>query len=61
MNVLDENIRGDQRRLLEGWRIRVRQIGHDIGLPGMADEEILSLLHQEIHGSRRMTVFWSPS
>ena len=27
MNLLDENVRGDQRELLRKWRIPIRQIG----------------------------------
>lgn len=34
-----------QARLLERWRIRVRQIGYDIGHMGMQDQEIITLLH----------------
>ena len=46
MNVLDENIPDSQRQLLRSWRIKVRQIGYEIGRRGMKDEEIISLLHQ---------------
>ncbi len=46
MNVLDENIPDSQRQLLRSWRIRVRQIGHEIGRQGMKDEEIIPLLHE---------------
>jgi len=46
MNILDENIPEDQRQLLRGWRIRARQIGHEVGWPGMQDEEIIPLLHR---------------
>ncbi len=46
MNVLDENIPESQRQLLRSWRIQVRRIGHEIGSIGMADEAIISLLHQ---------------
>ena len=46
MNMLDENIPEDQRQLLRGWRIRVRQIGHEVGRPGMQDGEIIPLLHR---------------
>jgi hypothetical protein len=46
MNILDENIPEDQRQLLRGWRIRVRQIGQEVGWPGMQDEEIIPLLHR---------------
>lgn len=45
MNILDENIPKSQRLLLESWRIRVKQIGYDIGYKGMQDEEIIPLLH----------------
>ena len=44
MNVLDENILDSQRVLLRSWRIPVRQIGHELGHKGMADEEILPFL-----------------
>ena len=53
MNILDENIPKHQRQLLEGWRIRVRQIGFNIGRRGMQDEEIIPFLHQ----LRRSTFF----
>ena len=46
MNVLDENIREDQRRRLQSWRIAVHQIGRDIGRKGMKDNEIIPFLHQ---------------
>jgi hypothetical protein len=46
MNVLDENIPEDQRQLLRGWRIRARQIGHEVGRSGMQDGEIIPLLHR---------------
>lgn len=46
MNILDENIRADQRSLLHFWRIPTRQIGVDIGRKGMKDDEIISLLHE---------------
>ena len=46
MNVLDENIPDSQRQLLRGWRVRVRQIGHEVGHQGMKDEEIIPFLHQ---------------
>ncbi len=44
MNILDENILKDQRELLQNWRIRIHQIGYDVGRKGMADEEIIPLL-----------------
>ncbi len=46
MNVLDENIPESQRQLLRSWRIRVRQIGAEVGRKGMKDEAIISLLHR---------------
>jgi hypothetical protein len=46
MIILDENIPEDQRQLLRSWRIRVRQIGFEVGRPGMTDEEIIPLLHR---------------
>ena len=53
MNILDENILKNQRQLLKSWRIRVRQVGHDIGRKGLQDEEIIPLLLQ----LRRPTFF----
>lgn len=53
MNILDENIPASQRQLLRSWRIRVRQIGYDIGRKGMQDDEIIPFLHQQ----RRPTFF----
>ena len=46
MNVLDENIPRNQRCILQNLRIRVRQIGYDIGYSGIKDEEIIPFLHQ---------------
>lgn len=46
MNILDENILSDQRRLLKSWRIAVHQIGYDLGRKGMQDDAIVPLLHQ---------------
>ena len=45
MNILDENIPNSQRQLLRSWRIRIHQVGHEIGRQGMKDEEIIPLLH----------------
>jgi hypothetical protein len=45
MNILDENISESQRQLARSWRLRVHQIGFDIGRQGMRDEEIIPLLH----------------
>jgi len=44
VNVLDENIIESQRQMLRNWRIPVRQIGHELGRKGMADEEIIPFL-----------------
>jgi hypothetical protein len=45
VNILDENIAINQIQLLESWRIRVRQIGHEVGNQGMQDSDIIALLH----------------
>ena len=45
MNILDENIIDGQRRLLNSWRIPVRQVGYEIGRKGMKDREIIPFLH----------------
>jgi hypothetical protein len=46
MNLLDENIREDQRGLLQSWGIPVHQVGIDAGRKGMKDNEIIPFLHQ---------------
>lgn len=46
MNVLDENIPDSQRQLLRGWRIPVRQIGHEVGRSGAKDDAVIPLLHR---------------
>jgi hypothetical protein len=53
MNILDENVLKDQRQLLLDWRVRIHQIGYDVGRQGMKDEEIILLLHR----LRRPTFF----
>jgi hypothetical protein len=53
MNLLDEQVRADQRLLLAGWRIRFRQIGKDIAASGIKDENIIPFLH----GLKRPTLF----
>jgi hypothetical protein len=53
VNVLDENIPANQRELLVRRRVRVRQIGLDVGRSGMQDAEIIPLLIR----SRRPTFF----
>ena len=45
MNLLDENVRDDQRALLRQWRIPVRQIGKEISHAGIHDDNLLPLLH----------------
>ena len=44
MIVLDENIPEDQRQLLRSWRVRVHQIGDEVGRKGMKDDQIIPLL-----------------
>lgn len=44
MNLLDENIVESQRQLLRAWRVPVRQIGHELGRKGMADEQVIPFL-----------------
>jgi len=46
MNILDENIPESQRQLLHSWRIKSKQIGHEIGCQGMKDDEIIPFLHK---------------
>lgn len=53
MNILDEQITGDQRVQLRSVRVYVRHIGYDIGHKGLQDDEIIPLLHQ----LRRPTFF----
>jgi hypothetical protein len=54
VNILDENIPRPQRELLESWRIRVKQIGVNVGRRGMQDEEIIRFLKE-----RRRSTFFS--
>ena len=53
MNLLDEQVRADQRLLLARWRIPFRQIGKDIATSGIKDENIIPFLH----GLKRATLF----
>lgn len=53
MNILDEDVRADQRELLRQHRIAIRQIGHDLAHKGIKDQAILPFLHQ----LRRPTFF----
>ena len=46
MNLLDENIRDDQRTLLRKWRIPFRQVGKEISRSGIEDEDLIPLLHR---------------
>jgi hypothetical protein len=46
MNLLDEQVRADQRLLLSRWRIPFRQIGRDIAESGIKDENIIPFLHR---------------
>lgn len=46
MIILDENFPESQRLLLKGWRIRIRQIGYEVGRKGLKDPEIIPLLLQ---------------
>jgi hypothetical protein len=42
VNILDENIPKHQRQLLGSWRIRIQQIGFNVGRRGMQDDEIIT-------------------
>ena len=53
MNLLDENIRDDQRMLLRRWRIPFRQVGKEISRAGTHDDNLLSLLDR----LKRSTLF----
>jgi len=44
MNILDENIPRQQRELLEGRRVSVKQIGVNCGKKGMLDDAIIPFL-----------------
>ena len=46
MILLDENVPESQRLLLRSWRIRVRQIGYEVGSRGLQDEAIIPLLRE---------------
>jgi hypothetical protein len=45
MNVLDENMPETQRALPGNRHLAARRIGQDVGRDGMADTEVISLLH----------------
>ncbi len=53
MNILDENIPANQRQLLERWGVPVRQVGLNLGWPGMQDADVIPLLLEQ----RRPTFF----
>jgi hypothetical protein len=53
VNILDENVVDSQRRLLIRWRVRIRQVGYEIGRKGLQDEGLIPLLLQ----LRRPTFF----
>jgi hypothetical protein len=44
VNLLDENVPESERRRLLDWRVRVRQIGVDVGYQGLKDDQIVPLL-----------------
>lgn len=46
MIVLDENVPDHQRRQLQSWRIRNRQIGQEIAALGTQDLDLIRLLHR---------------
>ena len=46
MNLLDEQVRSDQRLLLAQWKIPFRQIGKDIAASGIKDDNIIPFLHR---------------
>src|SRR5437867_4419141 len=46
MNLLDENVRDDQRTLLRQWRIPFRQIGKELARAGIQEENLFPLLHR---------------
>jgi hypothetical protein len=53
VNILDENVRADQRDMLRVWRVPVRQIGFDLHNKGLTDENIIPVLLR----LRRPTLF----
>jgi hypothetical protein len=53
MIIVDENFPVRQRLILTSAGIHARHIGYDIGRPSMADDLVVSLLHQ----LRRPTLF----
>jgi hypothetical protein len=49
MNVLDENVREDQRTILRQWGIPFRQVGKELSNLGAQDDVIIALLHRLKH------------
>jgi len=44
VNIFDENIPDTQRQLIKSWRIRIYQMGNDVGQKGIKDQEFLYFL-----------------
>lgn len=63
MIVLDENVFESQRDQLRRWRIRLCQIGREVGRKGMQDDEIVPLLRKLRRPSlvSRDSDFFNPS
>ena len=51
MNILDENIRRDQREMLRAWRVPVRQVGRDFVSKGVEDENMVPRLLRVRHAT----------
>jgi hypothetical protein len=59
--VLDENLPDGQRRILRSSRIRVSQIGHEVGRSGMRDAEIIPFLRRLLTFFTRDDWFYQPT
>ena len=57
MNVLDENILPQQRRLLRSWHVPIRHLGYDVEQKGMQDEDIIPFLLR-LHRPTFFTLDW---
>ncbi len=57
MNLLDENIRDDQRMLLRRWRIPFRQVGKEISRAGTQDQTLKCSKAKTLHRLKRATLF----
>jgi hypothetical protein len=44
VNILDENIVFEQRKVLRRWRIPFRQIGYELSRQGIKDPQVIPLL-----------------